>query len=60
MQVREQHADFHRCAAEIIEATDAGNKGEAEKLLSDDYAQLSNMIIKSLTKLSKELQPEGA
>ncbi len=59
-QVRVQHADFHRCAAEIITATDEGNKDSAEKLLSDDYAQLSHMIVKSLTKLSKELEGDTA
>lgn len=59
-QVRVQHADFHRCAAEIIVAADEGNKADAEKLLHDDYAQLSHMIVKSLTKLSKELGGEAA
>lgn len=54
-QVRIQHADFHRCAAEIIVAADEGKKEDAEKLLRDDYGQLSHMIVKSLTKLSKEL-----
>lgn len=57
-QVRIQHADFHRCAAEIIVASNQGNKDRAEKLLHDDYAQLSHMIVKSLTKLSSELEKE--
>lgn len=59
-RVRIQHADFHRCAAEIIVAADEGNRDEAEKLLADDYAQLSNMIVKSLTKLSIELDKKSA
>lgn len=54
-QVRVQHADFHRCAAEIIVAADEGKKDKAERLLHDDYGQLSHMIVKSLTKLSKEI-----
>lgn len=57
-QVRIQHADFHRCAAEIITAVDDGKKEVAEKLLHDDYSQLSHMIVKSLTKLSVELEGE--
>jgi hypothetical protein len=59
-QVRVQHADFHRCAAEIIVAADEGKKDKAEQLLHDDYGQLSHMIVKSLTKLSKELGDEVA
>lgn len=59
-QVRIQHADFHRCAAEIITAADEGKREAAEKLLSDDYAQLSHMIVKSLTRLSVELEGETA
>ncbi len=59
-QVRIQHADFHRCAAEIIVAADEGKREAAEKLLSDDYAQLSHMIVKSLTKLSVELEGDTA
>ena len=59
-QVRVQHAHFHRCAAEIIVATDEGKKETAERLLRDDYGQLSHMIVKSLTKLSVELEVESA
>jgi hypothetical protein len=59
-QVRVQHADFHRCAAEIIVAADEGKKDKAEQLLHDDYGQLSHMIVKSLTKLSKELGDDVA
>lgn len=55
-----QHADFHRCAAEIIVAANEGNNEEAETLLHDDYGQLSHMIVKSLTKLSKEFGAESA
>lgn len=57
-QVREQHADFHRCAAEIIETTNRGDKAGAEHKLHNDYAHLSNMIVKSLSKLGKELPDE--
>ena len=59
-QVRVQHAHFHRCAADIIVATDEGKKEAAEALLQDDYAQLSHMIVKSLTKLSMELEADPA
>ena len=59
-QVRVQHAHFHRCAAEIITATDEGQKETAERLLRDDYGQLSHMIVKSLTKLSMELEGDTA
>lgn len=57
-QVQIQHADFHRCAGEIIEAADRGDQAEAERKLHHDYAHLSHMIVKSLTKLGKELPDE--
>lgn len=57
-QVQVQHADFHRCAAEIIESVNRGEQAEAEHKLHHDYAHLSQMIIKSLNKLGKELPDE--
>lgn len=57
-QVQEQHADFHRCAAEIIEIANRGQQAEAEHKLHHDYAHLSHMIVTSLRKLGKELPEE--
>lgn len=57
-QVQEQHADFHRCAAEIIETANLGKQDEAEHKLHHDYSHLSYMIVKSLSKLGKELPDE--
>jgi len=54
-QVQEQHADFHRCAAEIIDTANRGDQVEAEHKLHHDYAHLSHMIVKSLSRLGKEL-----
>jgi len=54
-QVQVQHAEFHRCAAEIIETVDNNKHEVAESMLSHDYAQLSHMIVKSLTKLGQEI-----
>ncbi|HEY0635544.1 MAG TPA: CZB domain-containing protein [Gammaproteobacteria bacterium] len=57
-QVVELHADFHRCAAEIIDTVNRGKRQEAEHKLHHDYAHLSQMIVKSLNKLGKELPEE--
>jgi hypothetical protein len=57
-QVQEQHADFHRCAAEIIESANRGEQQAAEHMLHHDYAHLSHMVVKSLSKLGKELPDE--
>lgn len=57
-QVQVQHADFHRCAAEIIDTANRGEQQEAEHKLHHDYAHLSYMIIKSLRNLGKELPEE--
>lgn len=59
-QMQVQHADFHRCAAEIIETVDNNKQEKAEHLLCHDYAQLSHMIVKSLTKLDRELSEAPA
>ena len=57
-QVRVQHTHFHRCAADIIIATDEDQIEIAETLLREEYGQLSQMIVRSLTKLSRELDLE--
>lgn len=59
-QVQLQHADFHRCAAEIVATVDSGKLADADKLLGHKYAQLSRSIVKSLTQLDRELQEESS
>ncbi len=59
-QVQVQHADFHRCAAEIVETVDNGKHNTADKLLNHQYAQLSRLIVKSLTQLDRELHEDSA
>jgi hypothetical protein len=53
MKVRELHADFHRCAAEIVQAVNQGSTHDANNMLQTEYLHLSAMLVKSLTKLNK-------
>jgi hypothetical protein len=57
-RVREQHADFHRCAAEVVQAVNAGDLEGAEYALQNEYAHLSALVVKSITKLNRSLSEE--
>jgi len=54
-RVREQHADFHRCAAEVVQAVNMGDVAAAEQALQQEYAHLSALVVKSITKLDRAL-----
>lgn len=54
-KMRELHADFHRCAAEVVEAVKSGDPQGAEQAFSTEFSQLSAMVVKSITKLSRSL-----
>lgn len=55
-ELRNTHADFHECAAEVIRKTDQGVKAEAEALFSDGYAQLSRNITRMLVGMNAKLK----
>jgi len=51
-QLRSIHANFHKCASEVIRKTDDGNKPQAEELFKNDYAFLSKDITRMLVKMN--------
>lgn len=52
VELRDTHAHFHRCAANIVSKADAGERDEAATLLgSGDYPRLSMQIVRELSGL---------
>lgn len=51
-QLIDDHAAFHRCAAEVVYEADKGHCEEAEKLLHHDYTELSHRLVQGLRELS--------
>lgn len=53
--VRRLHAEFHQCAASILDHAISGRQGEAEGLFSGEYAERSKKLVQALTKWKREL-----
>jgi hypothetical protein len=55
-ELRETHARFHLCAAEVVRKVDAGQRDEAGRLISTgDYAKTSMLVIRQLSALWNRL-----
>lgn len=54
-QLIEDHAAFHRCAAEIVYEADKGRRDEAERLLHHDYTDLSHRMVRGLRELGRQV-----
>ena len=50
--LRTTHADFHKCASEVVRKTDTGDKSAAENIFKNDYALLSTNITRMLVKMN--------
>lgn len=51
------HAEFHRCAGEIVRSVDVGNRDEAARLLhGGDYPKHSHRVKAELARLSLEVE----
>lgn len=54
--LRETHAGFHQCAAQVIQSVDEGDTDKAGEILSRGcYAKYSNKVKAELARLSIEL-----
>ncbi len=53
--LRDDHAEFHRLAARVVELVHANNKEAARNILHGDYTEASRIVIRDLTELSKLL-----
>ena len=58
-ELRTTHAEFHKCAAEIVRKTDAGKKGEATALFQTHYSDLSRDITRHLVKMNTIVRDAG-
>ena len=55
-ELRSTHADFHKCASEVVRKTDEGEKKEAETIFKNDYSLLSTNITRMLVKMNAMLK----
>ncbi len=55
-RLREDHAAFHRAAAEVLRLVQQGNTDEAKKMLCDEFDRLSITVIGHLNVLEKIVQ----
>jgi hypothetical protein len=51
-ELRNIHANFHKCASEVIRKTDDGDKPQAEAMFKNEYALLSKDITRMLVKMN--------
>ena len=48
--VRKLHADFHKCAAQVIECVGKGDKAKADAVMASDYAKVSSDLTSAMMK----------
>ena len=48
--VRKLHADFHQCAAKVIECVCHGDKAKADALMAGDYHKVSGDVTSAMMK----------
>jgi hypothetical protein len=50
-QLRADHAVFHKCAAKVIREIQADRIGNADRIMTTEYAEISRKVIGGLTKM---------
>ena len=55
-KLRDTHANFHKCASEVVRKADTGEKTEAENIFKNDYALLSKDITRMLVKMNSVMR----
>ena len=53
--LRDDHAQFHIIASQVVSKVQENDKAAAEMLMKDEYMQASRKVVKDLTVLSKQL-----
>lgn len=54
--VKRLHADFHRCAGDVLRKAVSGQKRDADALFEGEFAERSQILVVALTKWKGELQ----
>lgn len=58
--LRDTHAGFHQCAAQVVQSVDEGDADKASEILTRGcYAKYSNKVKAELARLSIELDSNG-
>jgi len=52
--LRQRHADFHFCAAQVVSLVQRGDLTEAQRVLAGDYARISRAVVNDLLQLNQE------
>ena len=53
--LKTRHADFHRCAAHVIDLVHEGDKTGADRVLQDEFAALSEQTVREIRRLRQEV-----
>ena len=48
--MRKLHADFHKCAAKVIECVGTGDKAKAHTLMDGEYLRVSGALAAAMMK----------
>jgi methyl-accepting chemotaxis protein len=54
--LREKHAEFHRCAGDILRHAIQGDRDQAEQRLAERFGPLSDETIAQIRQLAEECQ----
>lgn len=49
------HAEFHQCAAQVLELALAGKADDAQALLNGEFKERSEKVVRALSKWKREL-----
>ncbi len=56
-QLKEEHAQFHKCAAEVIALADAGKKEQANEVVNHGaYAKISNSVVQRIGAMKEKAE----
>ncbi len=55
--LRAKHAQFHECAGEVLRHVIAGERDQADRLLSERFAPLSEETVKTIRQIEQSLAP---
>lgn len=56
--IRRLHAEFHKCAAEVLGHAVGGKKDDALHMFTGEFSNRSNTLVRALTKWKHELTPD--
>ncbi|MCB9993328.1 MAG: CZB domain-containing protein [Hyphomicrobiaceae bacterium] len=58
--IRHLHAEFHKCAAEVLGHAVGGKKEDALFMFGGEFSKRSNTLVRALTNWKHELAPNDA